>query len=72
MMKYRMFPHFIVVEKRVYKSYGIIATEKNCAVLILKDVSVDRNAVEQLVQDLNMQQIRLNNLDAVLTNFFEQ
>ena len=71
-MKYRMFPHLIVVENRVYKSYGLVATEKNCATLILKDVSMDRNAVEQLVKDLNIQQIRLNCLDAVLTNFFEQ
>lgn len=71
-MKYRMFSHFIVVEKRIYVSYGIVATEKNYAKLILKDVSMDRNAVEQLVKDLNTQQIRLNNLDAVLTNFFEQ
>lgn len=70
-MKYRMFPHFIVVEKRLYKSYGIVAIEKNCATLILKDVSMDRNAVEQLVQDLNAQQIKLNNLDAVLNNFFD-
>ena len=67
-----MFPHLIVVENRVYKSYGLVATEKNCATLILKDVSMDRNAVEQLVKDLNIQQIRLNCLDAVLTNFFEQ
>lgn len=71
-MKYRMFPHFIVVEKRVYKSYGIVATEKNCAVLVLKDVSMDRNSARQLVKDLNTQQIRLKNLDAVLNNFFEQ
>lgn len=72
MMKYRMFSHFIVVKKRVYKYYGIVATEKKCGTLILKDVSMDRNAVEQLVQDLNAQQIRLNNLDAVLNNFLEQ
>lgn len=72
MMKYRMFPHFIVVEKRIYVSFGIAATEKNCATLILKDVSMDRNAVEQLVNNLNAQQIRLNKLDAVLSNFFEQ
>ncbi|MBE6804102.1 MAG: hypothetical protein E7528_04305 [Ruminococcaceae bacterium] len=71
-MKYRMFPHFIVVEKRLYKSYGLVATEKNYATLILKDVSMDRNAVEHLAKDLNTQQIRLNCLDAVLTNFFEQ
>ena len=71
-MKYRMFPHFIVVEKKLYKSYGLVATEKNCATLILKDVSMDRNAVERLVKDLNTQQIKLNNLDAVLNNFFEQ
>ena len=71
-MKYRMFPHFIVVEKRVYKSYGIVATEKNCATLILKDVSMNRNAVERLVKDLNTQQIKLNNLDAVLNNFFDR
>lgn len=71
-MKYRMFPHFIVVEKRAYKSYGIVATEKNCATLILKDVSMNRNAVEQLVKDLNTQQIRLNKLDAVLNNFFDR
>lgn len=70
-MKYRMFPHLIVVEKRLYKSYGLVATEKNYATLILKDVSMDRNAVEQLVQDLNRQQIKLNNLDAVLNNFFD-
>ena len=70
-MKYRMFSHFIVVEKRVYVSYGIIAKD-SFAKLVLKDVSMDRNAVEQLVKDLNTQQIRLNNLDAVLNNFFEQ
>ena len=28
MMQNRMFPHFIVVEKSVYKSYGIGAAEK--------------------------------------------
>lgn len=71
-MKYRMFSHFIVVEKRLYKSYGLVATEKNCATLILKDVSMDRNTVKELVNDLNTQQIRLNKLDTVLNNFFEQ
>ena len=71
-MKYRMFSHFIVVEKRLYISYGIVAVEKNCAKLVLKDVSMDKNAVKDLVQNLNTQQIRLNNLAAVLNNFFEQ
>lgn len=71
-MKYRMFSHFIVVEKRIYVSYGIVATEKKCAKLILRDVSMDRNAVERLVKDLNTQQIKLNNLDAVLNNFFDR
>lgn len=70
-MKYRMFSHFIVVEKRVYVSYGIIAKD-SFAKLVLKDVSMDRNTVKELVNDLNTQQIRLNKLDAVLNNFFEQ
>ena len=71
MMKYRMFSHFIVVEKRIYVSYGIIEKD-SFAKLVLKDVSMDRNAVEQLVKDLNTQQIRLNKLDAVLNNFFDR
>lgn len=70
-MKYIMFPHFIIVEKRLYKSYGVIAIQ-NYATLIVKDVSMDKSAVKQLVKSLNEQQIKLNHLEAVLNNFFDQ
>ncbi len=70
-MKYIMFTHFIIVEKRLYKSYGVIAIQ-SYATLIVKDVSMDKSAVKQLVKSLNEQQIKLNHLEAVLNNFFDQ
>lgn len=71
-MKYKAFPHLISVEKRLYKSYGIAAVERNSMQRVVKDVSMDKNDIKNLVKDLNEQKVSVSNLDAVLSDFFDR
>ena len=68
-MRYFAFPHYVRIEKRVVKTYGIIAYEKHSRLRIVKDIGVDREAIKHLTDDLNKYQVELIHLDYVIEDF---
>ena len=68
-MKYVAFLHFARIEKKIVKTYGIAVIENKKCIRIIKDISMDRNAVKRFVKDLNDSQIELVHLDDVIEDF---
>ena len=73
MMKYVAMTHFTMIEKKIVKTYGIIVLKKRIPVKVVKDVSLDVKAVQDLVKRLNENEVELVHLFDVIEDFcFEQ
>ncbi len=68
-MKYVAFSHLTKIENKIVKTTGIIAFKKFIPVKIVKDVSLDGEAVRDLVEKLNMYQVELVHLFDVIEDF---
>ena len=66
---YMKFSHYIKIEKRRVKTYGIavISAKKT---EIRKDVSTDRKALKQLVRRMNKDKIDIVHLNDILDDFY--
>lgn len=69
-MKYIAFPHYVKIESKKVKTYGIVVLQGIKLVKIVKDVTTDHKAVKQLVRNLNKYRIEIVHLDDVLEDFF--
>lgn len=68
-MRYVAMPHFTMIEKKIVKTYGIIAFKNNIPVKVVKDVSLDVKAVQDLVKKLNENEVELVHLYDVIEDF---
>lgn len=68
---YMKFSHYIKIEKRRVKTYGIavISAKKT---EIRKDVSTDRKALKQLVKRMNEGKVEPIHLDDILDDFYTE
>lgn len=66
---YMRFSHYIKIEKRRAKTYGIavISAKK---IEIRRDVSTDRKAVKELVKRMNEGKAESVHLDSILEDFY--
>jgi hypothetical protein len=72
-MKYVALPHFTKVENKIVKTCAIVAFKKHIPVKVVKDVSLDVKAVQDLVKKLNENEVELVHLFDVIEDFyFEQ
>lgn len=66
---YLKFSHYIKIEKKRVKTYGIIAISAK-VFEIRKDVSTDGKAVKELVKKMNQDKIEFVHLDSILDDFY--
>ena len=72
-MRYVAMTHFTMIEKKIVKTYGIIAFKNKIPVKIVKDVCLDGDAIRTLVDRLNQFEVELVHLFDVIEDFyFEQ
>lgn len=69
-MKYTVFEHCVSIEGNITKSYGIIVTFDNSSTLKYYDVSLDRERVEKLVNDMNEYEIEPVHIKDILEDFY--
>lgn len=73
MMKYVAMPHFAKVDNKIVKTCAIVVFKKRIPVKVVKDVSLDVKAVQDLVKRLNENKVELVHLFDVIEDFyFEQ
>ena len=73
MIKYVAMPHFTKVDKKIVKTCAIVVFKKHIPVKVVKDVSLDVKAVQDLVKRLNENEVELVHLFDVIEDFyFEQ
>lgn len=66
---YLRFSHYIKIEKRRVKTYGIAVISAN-VLEIRRDVSTDRKALKQLVKRMNEGKAESVHLDSILEDFY--
>ena len=72
-MKYVAMTHFTMIEKKIVKTCAIVVFKKRIPVKVVKDVSLDVKAVQDLVKRLNENEVELVHLFDVIEDFyFEQ
>ena len=71
-VKYYKFTHPVLIERKIYKTYGLIVIFNHKPVRIIFDISTDRKAMIKFVKDLNESDIDSNQLDDVIEDFIEE
>lgn len=66
---YLKFSHYIKIEKRRVRTYGIVVIFAN-VLEIRRDVSTDGKAVKELVRKMNKEKIELVHLDSIFEDFY--
>lgn len=66
---YLKFSHYIRIEERRVKTYGIAVLSVK-TLEIRRDVSIDGKAVKELVRKMNKEKIELVHLDSILEDFY--
>lgn len=66
---YLKFSHYIKIEKRRVKTYGIAVISAK-GLEIRKDVSTDGKAVKELVKRMNEGKVKPIHLDSILEDFY--
>ena len=69
MIKYVAMPHSTKVDNKIVKTCAIVVFEKHIPVKVVKDVSLDVKAVQDLVKRLNENEVELVHLYDVIEDF---
>lgn len=62
-------PHFTKVDNKIVKTCAIVVFQKHILVKVVKDVSLDVKAVQDLVKRLNENEVELVHLYDVIEDF---
>ena len=68
-MRYVAMPHFTKVDNKIVKTCAIVVLKKRIPVKVVKDVSLDVKAVQDLVKRLNENEVELIHLYDVIEDF---
>ena len=69
-MNYVVFPHYVKIENKKIKTYGIMVTNQFVPIKVFKDISTDYRAIRKLVKRLNDGKVELVHVDDIIEDFY--
>ena len=69
-MNYVVFPHYVKIENKKIKTYGIMVTNQFVPIKFFKDISTDYRAIRKLVKRLNDGKVELVHVDDIIEDFY--
>lgn len=69
-MNYIVVPHYVKIENKKIKTYGIMVTNQFVPIKVFKDISTDYRAIQNLVKRLNDGRVELIHVDNIIEDFY--